>query len=256
VALSDKRMTKRGLLVVGLPLFAVVILFWYQERRSAQLQQQVAALQSQIAAAEKPPQDNSRLQEQLKSATDEADDLQHELMRLRSDQTTLLKENAALKATVSTPSVAPARPRDPTSVPEVQPYHYTQDQTDYFVERLDFGKKVGFALQKLAQANDGQLPDDLKPVAKWLATNTVPIAGDTGPLFAIGTSSFELVYKGNMNNLAHPDQVILARETNPVEVHEERWTRMYVFADGSVQRLEATTADGFASREQEVWSQP
>jgi hypothetical protein len=28
---------------------------------------------------------------------------------------------------------------------------------------------------------------------------------------------------------------------------------MYVFADGSVQRLEATTADGFAEREKEVW---
>jgi hypothetical protein len=28
---------------------------------------------------------------------------------------------------------------------------------------------------------------------------------------------------------------------------------MYVFADGSVQRLEATSAGGFAVREKEIW---
>lgn len=250
-------MTKRSLITIALPLLAVAIFIWFQEHRAKRLEQEVSALRNQIAANERIQQDNLGLQQQLKSVAEQTDALNRELMRLRSEKTALQNEAAALKTSRAPTPSAQARPQDPTSVAEPQPYHFTPDQSDYFTERLDFGKKVGFALQKIAEANDGQLPEDLKPVAKWLATNNVPIiAGDTGPLFGVGTRNFELVYKGNLNNLARPEQVILAREIDPVEVHEGRWTRMYVFADGSVQRLEATTAGGFAAREQEVWPQP
>lgn len=60
------------------------------------------------------------------------------------------------------------------------PYHYTPDQWDHFVERLNFGKKLGLALLTLAEQNNGQLPESLTPAANWLATNNIPIEGDTG----------------------------------------------------------------------------
>jgi hypothetical protein len=147
----------------------------------------------------------------------------------------------------------PPPPRHPTEVPERQPYRFTPEQSAFFIERLDFGKRLGLAFLTLAEENNGMLPEDITQVAKWLATNNVPIAGDTGPLFGVGVKSFELVYKGNLKDLANPEHVILAREVNPVEVHAERWNRMYVFADGSVQRLEAASAGGFADREKEIW---
>jgi len=249
---NHKRMSKRGLVIIGLPLVLVMTLMWLREQRAARLEQQVAALQNQIAAGETTRQDNSRLEEQLKSVTEQAEGLDRELTRLRSERTALQKENTELKL-ARPDSSPPPPPRHPTEVPERQPYHFTPEQSAFWIERLDFGKRLGLALRTLAEENNGQLPDDLTPTAKWMATNNVPIYGDTGPLFGVGVRSFELVYKGNLKDLANPGQVILAREVNPVEVHAGRWNRMYVFADGSVQRLEATTADGFAEREKEVW---
>ncbi len=245
-------MTKRSGFIIGLPLILVVIAICFQEHRAARMGRQWAILQGQIAAAETIRQENAQLQDQLKSATEEADGLRHELTRLRSDQTALFKENTALKAANPTPG-APARPPDPTSVPKPQPVHYTPEQTQYFFERLDFGKRIGLALRTIAEENNGQLPTNSMLIAKWLATNGVPFAGDPGPLFGVGVRSFELVYNGNLNALANPERVILAREINPVQINAELWTRMYVFGDGSVQRLEATRADDFTDREKEVW---
>ena len=145
------------------------------------------------------------------------------------------------------------RARDKTEVPEQQPYHYTPRQSMFFSERLNFGKRLGLAVLTIAKENGGQLPSDLTSAAAWLATNSETIQGDVGGTFGVGTTNFELIYKGNLSNLKDSSETILAREREPVEVHEGRWTRMYVFANGSVNRLEATTADGFPAREKEVW---
>jgi hypothetical protein len=227
-------------------------LIWLQKQRAVRLEQRVAALQSQIAAGEATQQGNRRLEEQLKSVTEQAEGLNRELTHLRFEKTALQKENTELKL-ARPDSSPPPPPRYPTEVPERQPYHFTPEQLAFWRERLDFGKKLGLALRTLAEENNGQLPQDLTPTALWLATNNVQIASDTGPVFGVGTRSFELVYKGNLNDLANPDKIILAREVNPVEVHDERWDRMYIFANGSVQPLQATRADGFAAREKEVW---
>lgn len=147
------------------------------------------------------------------------------------------------------------REQDRAAVLEQQPYHFTRQQSLFFTERLDFGKRLGLALLTIAKENGGRLPPDLTSAASWLATNAVPISGDVLPneKVGIGAADFELVYTGNLSHLTNRSQTILARERNPVEIHEGRWNRMYVFADGSVNRLEATTADGFPARENEVW---
>jgi hypothetical protein len=250
---KDKHMIKRSFIIIGLS-FVLAMMMWLQklQKRNARLEQQVASLPSQIAAGEATEQDNGGMEKHLKTVTEQAEGLDGELARLRSEATALRNENAELKLHHPVSS-APPPPRHPTEVAERQPYRFTPEQSDFFVERLDFGKRLGLAFRTLAEENNGQLPEDLTRVAKWLATNNVPIAGDTGPLFGVGVKSFELVYKGNLNDLPNPEQVILAREVNPVEVHAERWNRMYVFADGSVQRLEATSAGGFEDREKEIW---
>lgn len=147
------------------------------------------------------------------------------------------------------------REQDRAGVPEKQPYHFTRQQSLFFTERLDFGKRLGLALRIIAKQNGGQLPPELTSAASWLATNALPIPGDVAPKekVGIGAADFELVYTGNLSELKDPSQTILARERNPIEIHEGRWNRMYVFADGSVNRLEATTADGFPDREKEIW---
>jgi hypothetical protein len=142
---------------------------------------------------------------------------------------------------------------DRAGVPERQPYHFPQQQATSFTERLNFGKWLGLAVLTVAKENGGQLPSDLAPAASWLATNTVHFPGGSGPKSGIGATNFELIFKRNLSDLKNPSQTILAREKEPVEIHEGRWNRIYVFADGSVNRLEATTVDEFPAREKEVW---
>src|SRR5262249_1600713 len=160
--------------IVGLPLVLVMILMWLQQQRAARLEQQVAALQNQIAAGEAARQDDGRLGEQLKSASEQAEALDRELTRLRAERMVLQRENTELKSPPQTSSTSPP-PRHPTEVAERQPYHFTPEQSAFWIERLDFGKRLGLALRTLAAENNGQLPDDLTPTAKWLATNNVPI---------------------------------------------------------------------------------
>jgi hypothetical protein len=57
---------------------------WLQVQRADRLEQQVVVLQSQIATGEATRQDNGRLEEQLKSLTEQAEELNRELIRLRS----------------------------------------------------------------------------------------------------------------------------------------------------------------------------
>src|SRR5262249_33761050 len=163
-------------------------------------------LQSQIATGEATRQDNARVEEQLRSVTEQADGLNRELARLRSERKALQNENAELRLAGPASSIPPPA-RHPTEVPERQSYHFTPEQSAFWIERLDFGKRLGLGLRTLAEEDNGQLPQDLTRVAKWLATNSVPIEGDTGPLFGVGVRSFELAYKGNLKDLADPGQV-------------------------------------------------
>jgi|SRR5581483_414503 len=143
--------------------------------------------------------------------------------------------------------------REITEVEEKGTYHYTRHQAMSFTERLNFGKKLGLALLTVAKDHGGQLPSDLAPASEWLATNDIQLPGDLGPDLGVGMASFTLIYKGNLAALQKPDKIILAREKDPVQVHVGRWSRMYVFADGHVNQLEATSGDDFARREKEVW---
>src|SRR5438067_219030 len=92
------------------------------------------------------------------------------------------------------------RARDKTEVSEQQTYHYTPQQSMFFSERLNFGKRLGLALLTIAKDNGGQLPSDLTLATAWLATNSETIQGVT-EMFGVGPTNFELIYKGRLSNL-------------------------------------------------------
>src|SRR3954453_7120252 len=90
-------MTKNSLVIIGLPLILATALLVLQERRATRLEVQIAVLQNQIAAAEANRQDNSRLEEQLKTATDHAEAMDRELARMRSEKYLLQNQPAQAK---------------------------------------------------------------------------------------------------------------------------------------------------------------
>ena len=241
--------------MTGCVLLAIAALTIWQEHRANRLMAETAALQAQVEEAASLRLENQNLAERLKAAIEDSDAQLRELMRLRGQAGAMRQtqqENARPKAERSR-SVAPPA----THASEPQEAHYTPEQWGFFVERLNFSKKLGLAISKRAQENGGQVPSDLESAASWLATNDVPLEG--GSANGVGVDRFELIYKGRLTDLQTPERTVVAREKDPVEVHSGRWIRMYVMADGSVQQIGANTGDGFAALEKERWpeaSQP
>jgi hypothetical protein len=231
-------------------LLAIAALTIWQEHRANRLMAETAALQAQVEQAASLRMENQKLAKRLKAATEDSDAQLRELMRLRGQAGAMREtqqENARLKAERPRSVARPAR--DASEPPEA---HYTPQQWAFFVERLNFSKKLGLAISKRAQENGGQVPSDLESAASWLATNHVPNL-EGGSANGVNLDRFELIYKGRLTDLQAPERTVLAREKDPVEVHSGRWIRMYVMADGSVQQIGANTGDGFAALEKEMW---
>jgi hypothetical protein len=239
------RNLKIGLAALVIALVAAVVI--RQEQRAQRLQAEVNTLHARIAAAQSLQEENQRLVEQTRTAEEHASENLRELMRLRG----LAHATQDVPKEPSHRGSGKQPPLDRSEVPKQQPYQYTPEQWSRFVETLNFGKKLGLALSKLAQANDGQMPTDLTSAGAWLATNAVPLAGDSTN--GISEEDFELVYKRRLPELKDAEHTILAEEKEPVQITEGLWIRFYVFADGHVERVEATTRDGFAAREKELW---
>jgi len=239
------RKLKIGLTGLVIALVAAVVI--RQEQRAQRLQAEVNTLHAQTAAAQALQEENQRLVEQTRAAEKHANENLGELMRLRR------LAHATRDVQKESSRTGPGRqpPLDRSEVPKEQPYQYTPEQWSRFVETLNFGKKLGLALSTLAEANDGQMPADLTSAAAWLATNAVPLEGDSTN--GISEEHFELVYKRRLPELKDPEHTIMAKQKEPDQITEGLWIRFYVFADGHVERVEATTPDGFAAREKELW---
>src|SRR5262249_54386893 len=141
-------MSRRTFAVIAVILALAAILVLLQRQRVTRLEAEIAALQSQIAAATN--QDTGNLKGHLKAAPNRADELDRELAQVRPEKMVLQRENAQLKSKVSGGAEV-QQPLDPTEVPERKGYHYTPQQWAFFVERLHFGKGLGLALITLAQ---------------------------------------------------------------------------------------------------------
>lgn len=239
------RNLKIGLIGLVIALVAAVVI--RQEQRAQRLQVEVNTLQARSAAAQSVQEENQRLVEKNSVAEKHANENLRQLMRLRSlaHATQDVRKESSHRGSSRQP------PIDRSEVPKQQPYQYTPEQWSRFVETLNFGKKLGLALSTLAQANDGQMPTDLTSAGAWLATNAVPLGGDSTN--GISEENFELVYKGRLPELKDSEHTIMAKEKEPVPITEGLWIRFYVFADGHVERVEATTPDGFPAREKELW---
>jgi prepilin-type processing-associated H-X9-DG protein len=234
--------------VVALVLLTLGGLLLWQEHRARGLVVENARLRQQVEQTAIVRDENQRLSARLQDEAQRSEVDLRELVRLRG-QAGMLRQQENVRPKRLRP--AADAPRDPTEVADSPDYHYTPEQSAFFIERLNFGKNLGLALSNVAEERGGQLPADLAPAAQWLSKNQMAVEG--GSPYGVGVDQFELVYAGRLPDLPDPGRIILAQEKDPVEVHEGRWTRMYVFADGHVGRLEATTREGFAAREKEVW---
>jgi hypothetical protein len=242
-------MAKLKIAITALALVAMAALIGWQQQRAKRLAAEAAVLREQVASAASLREENQRLAEQMRVATERTQADQRELLRLRGQAGTLRQteqENARLKTErdrlvkqLAQPGAGQSKETESQETPERK----------LMRAKSVFGLRLGYALIVMAEENGGRFPDKLPgAVAELLEL--------IGAEQEIRPQHFELVYKGSWREANVMDRTILAREKVPFQLADGRWGRIYVFGDGHTETVGADTPDGFAAVEKErgLWS--
>jgi hypothetical protein len=232
-------------MAVAILVFAA--LFFWQQLRTKRLMEETASLRNQLEQAATLREDNDRLTRQLRTAEERSQTDLSELVRLRGQagrSRQIEQENAQLKLE-----------RDRLFERAQSTAPNTQDPADQQTpeEKLQqakgfFGRDLGMALIRSAEANNGIVPSELRgPLFDTVESLSVGSEQD------LRVKNFELVYKGSLREVADGGETILAREIEPVQRADGQWVRLYIKADGSSQYIAAGARDGFTAREKEFW---
>ncbi len=231
---------------VAVVILALGTVVWWQHQRDKRLRTETAALQQQTEQATVTlREENERLANQLRITKERSQSELNELVRLRGQAgrtRQIEQENAQLRGErdrlakrVTTPDA---------QEPDAQ---QTAEQKLQRARSL-FGRDLGLALIMAAQANDGNVPVELRgPIFDVVETLSAGAEHD------VQAKQFELVYKGSLRDLKDGSATILAREKEPKQRSDGQWVRIYVMADGSSQSIGAAAPERFAAREQELW---
>ena len=239
--------TKLKVTAVAFAFLALVTVIMWQQWRAKRLMTDVDALRDQVDQAATLREENQRLAEQLGAASERAQAAVSELPRLRGQAVRgreLGQENARLKADRDRlakevkSSAAETQERDALETPERR------------LQRAKgfFGRDLGMALIRAADANGGNLPTELRGP---LFETVEALSGARE--YDIRARHFELVYSGSLHDVKDVSETVLAREKEPVQLSDGQWVRLYVMAEGSARYIAAKAPDAFAMREKELW---
>ena len=233
--------------IVTIALLALVATVVWQQCRARRLNAETDALRQQVEQAAELREENEHLAAQLRAASGRSRADASELPRLRGQEARvreLEQENKRLRvdrdrlAKEMKSSIAESQQPDEQATPERR------------LQRAKgfFGRDLGTALIRAAEANDGAVPTELRgPLIETV--EQLSVARD----YDIRASQFELVYTGSLREAKDVSETVLAREKAPVQLSDGQWARLYVMADGSSRYIAARAPDAFAAREKELW---
>lgn len=236
--------TKSKVAAITIALLALAAIIMRQQWRAGQLEAETGMLVEEAATLR---EQNARLSGLLKSASARSQAEAGELPRLRGQAARvreLEQENKCLRtdldrlANQAKSSAAQAQEPDAEATPEQR------------LQRAKgfFGRDLGTALIRAAEANNGNLPTELRGP---LIETVEALSGARE--YDVLARHFELVYAGSLRDVKDASETVLAREREPVQLAEGRWARLYVMADGSSRYIAAPAPDAFAAREKELW---
>jgi RNA polymerase sigma factor (sigma-70 family) len=110
--------------------------------------------------------------------------------------------------------------------------------------RADQAKNLDLALKLFADAHGGQLPDSLEQLQSDASVDRVLFSG-------ISVSNWEIVSKGDWQNIANRSQTILLREKESRQASRGNFVRVYAFADGHSALVSSPDADFTAVEKQQ-----
>lgn len=229
---------------VTIALLVFVAIIVRQQWWAGQLEAQKDMLCEEAATLR---EQNGRLSALLQSAAARSQTDAGELPRLRGQAARtreLEQENKRLRADLdllaNQPKSSAAQAREPDA--EATPEQRLQRAKGFF------GRDLGTALIRAAEANNGTLPTELHGP---LIETVEALSGARE--YDIRARQFELVYSGSLRELKDASETVLAREKEPVQLANGRWARLYVMADGSSRYIAAQAPDAFATHEKELW---
>jgi hypothetical protein len=239
--------TKLRVIGIAVAFIALMVGSVWQQQRAARLMAEVRAARMQANWNVALREENQRLvgQLQLLSERSQADanelprlrgqaarvrEVEQENVHLRADRDHLTKQMGAVAAL--------SEEHDATETPLV-----LRQRAKGF-----FGRDLGMALIRAAEANGGNLPSELRgPLFETVEDLSAARTYD------IRARHFELVYAGSLRDVKDVSETVLAREKEPVQLADGKWMRLYVMADGSSRYLSADAADAFSASERNLW---
>lgn len=238
-------MTKLKIAALVAALLALTALVNWQQQQIKQLLLQSAALREQVEQFAPLQKQNERLMKQLKAVAEDAQADVRELARLRA-QTTAMQQTERENVRLRTERERLVQRVNQSSAGETkEPDVESSPERKLWMLKGQFARNYATALRMLAEENDVRLPVEVQSALLEVVAGFTPGASEQG----VEAKRFELVYKGPLGDLKHPELVVLAREKEPVQLADGRWSRTYAMADGSGNTIFAPTRDGFAAME-------
>jgi len=216
---------KLGLMAV-IVVIAAAIMLW-QKQRAERWRAEVLSLREAVADASQVQKENQELREQLRAATQRAAADAQELARLQ-----------ALAAAVRQTERLDTKQDTSRQPAQAQPREDWMDRT-YGRGTSDRGihcYRWGHALLSYAREHDGQFPMSLREVTGYLGDD------ETTFRIALTRDQFEILYHGQLDEMANPGATPVLREKQPSQTAGGVWTRACAY--GNMVAKIQTSADG------------
>ena len=213
MTISHIKLAMSALVIAGVTTGLVV-----QHRAQDKLRAENGSLLQQIAQLQT---DNESLSNRLVMSGDSkklSDEQFNELLRLRGTVGMLRQQTNQLGKLLASKA---------NQVPYLQPSEENvsaqEREKRVAIAKMNDADSLTLGIIMYAHDNQGQIATNIDQIAPYLTNSTsIPT----------GTNSFELVYRGSLDELTDPKSVILIQESQAMQTPSGRWVKTYGFADG------------------------
>jgi RNA polymerase sigma factor (sigma-70 family) len=215
--------TKAKLGIVGIITGASVLVATHERIERNRIQAEFARQITQAGTNEPPIELNPLRHSGNAAAGSEQSKAEHlELMRLRAEVSRLRQAKEDSEKRLAEASAEKAKERE-----EAQPDPEKERAKTIALARMNYTQGWGIAFMLFAQKNDGRMPATLADAAQYYPPES------TSAMSVFDPGSFEIVYKGSLNQHAEPQKTIILREKGAYSTGAQSgFARTYLFADG------------------------
>jgi len=222
-------MATTKLKVAGSVLLAglVALIFW-QQQEAKRVRGEADTLREQVEQVATLRDENQRLRDRLKEATEASEANSRELLRLRAQAGTsrqVQQENARLKSERDRLAEQPSPPP-----PAEPPWDRLFGQGGN--AKMQHAMRWGTALINYASQHQGQFPTSFQEAAPFMHED---LSAEEKAQTGSTANQYETLYRGRREDMTNPppEGAILIREKQPWQTTQGTWARTYIHGNGA-----------------------